>query len=76
MFAYVLLCVSSTVVSDTVGPYRFWLGRSGSWPTAVTSWEDTVKLNVRKNGRKICQIELADRMPDRMSDRMSERYAR
>ena len=29
MFAYVLLCVSSTVVSDTLGPYWFWLGRSG-----------------------------------------------
>ena len=29
MFAYVLLCVSSTVVRDTLGPYRFWPGRSG-----------------------------------------------
>ena len=29
MFAYVLLCISSTVVRDTMGPYRFWPGRSG-----------------------------------------------
>ena len=29
MFAYVSLCVSSTVVRDTLGPYRFWPGRSG-----------------------------------------------
>ena len=50
MFAYVLLCVSSTVVRDTLGPYWFWLGRSG-W----SDGEPFVANSCDKLGR-YCQI--------------------
>ena len=50
MFAYVLLCISSTVVRDTLGPYWIWLGRSG-W----SDGEPFVANSCDKLGR-YCQI--------------------